>query len=154
VSFHNNEDQDLAGNHHRAGFEDGVQRGFALDDAVAFRALMLELYRERCAVTGRAAGADGSDEGLEVFMLQPLDHGGLMTPGNAIVVEPAVASLLGKGLIFISDDFLAYTPHPEIIGAASDPDSLQGRPLWLPADIALWPERSMLGYHRSLFRAQ
>ncbi len=144
----------MAGKHHRAGFEESFQSGFALEDAVAFRGLMLGLYGERCAVTGRAAGAEGSGEGLEVFLFQPLGHGGAMSTGNAMVVEAAVASLLTKGLIFISDDFLAYTPHPEIIGAPSDPERMRGRRLWLPEDVSLWPERSMIGYHRSLFRAQ
>ncbi|MHA6297202.1 hypothetical protein [Devosia sp. CAU 1758] len=142
----------MAGKHHRAGFDEGFQRGFALDDAVAFRGFMLGLYDERCAVTGRAVDADG--ESLELFLFQPLSHGGTMSTGNAMVVEAAVASLLGKGLIFISDDFLAYTPHPEIIGAPSDPERSRGRRLWLPEEVSLWPERSMIGYHRSLFRAQ
>lgn len=136
------------------GFGEGMQRGFALDDAVAFRRLMLDLYQCRCAVTGQSpASGEGSDT-LEVFLFQPLGHGGVMRPGNALVVEAAVASLLGKGLVWISDDYHAYAPYPEIIGAAGQPADQCGRPLSLPEDIALWPERSMIAYHRSLFRAQ
>ena len=144
----------MSGDSRRAGFEEGVQRGFALDDASVFRRLMLDIYGSRCAVTGHVFGDGGQSDSLEVFLFQPLDHGGVLSPTNAVVVEPAVASLLGKGLIFISDDFLAFTPHPEIIGAPSDPERLRGRPLSLPDNVGLWPERAMLSYHRSLFRAQ
>lgn len=138
----------------KAGFGEGMQRGFALDDAVAFRRMMLELYQGRCAVTGRAPAEAGASEALDVFLLQPLGHGGVMRPGNALVVEAAVASLLGKGLVWISDDYRAYAPFPEVIGAAGEPGDQKGRPLCLPKDVALWPERTMIAYHRSLFRAQ
>lgn len=144
----------MAGGNRRAGFDEGIQRGFALDDAVAFQRMMLDVYGSRCAVTGRTLSADPPIEGLEVFLFQPLGHGGAMTTANAVVVEPAVASLLSKGLILVTEDFLAYTPHPEIIGAANEPGVLRGRPLNLPDDVAMWPERAMINYHRSLFRAQ
>ena len=140
----------MARNDQSLGLEEGVQRSFALDDPIAFRRLMLELYGDRCAVTG----SDSAGEALEVFLFQPLGHDGPLTTGNAMVVEQAVASLLRRGLILISDDYLAFTPHPEVIGLPSDPDTLRGRNLFLPDDAALWPERSMLAYHRSLFRAQ
>lgn len=144
----------MSGDSRRAGFEEGFQRAFALDDAVSFRRLMLDIYGGRCAVTGRLLIDSGQAEALEVFLFQPLDHGGAMSTANAVVVEPAVASLLGKGLILISDEFLAFTPHPEIIGAPSDPTGSRGRRLTLPDTVALWPERAMISYHRSLFRAQ
>ena len=130
------------------GFGESAQRGFALDDAVAFRRLMLDLYGDRCAVTGHA------DAGLELFLFQPLAHGGPMGTGNAIVVEPAVKSLLEQGLLLISDDYLAFMPHPEIIGGSAVPDAAQGHRIELPANVSLWPSRAMLAYHRSLFRAQ
>lgn len=144
----------MAADDKRREFDEGVQRGFALDDALAFRRLMLDIYGQRCAVTGHGHPGDAGAEGLEVFLLQPLEHGGMMTSANAIVVEAAVASLLGKGLILISDDFLAYTPHPELVGARREPGELHGQPLTLPDNVSLWPERAMIGYHRSLFRAQ
>lgn len=133
----------------QCGFGEGIQRGLVLDDAVAFRRMMIELYGERCAVTGQPAG-----RGIEVFLFQPPAHGGALSTANALVVERAAASLLGRGLILISDDYLAFTPHPEIIGATHDPEECPGRRLTLPDDVSLWPDRAMLSYHRSLFRAQ
>jgi hypothetical protein len=132
----------------QSGLGEGVQRGWAMDDAVAFRGMMLELYSERCAVTGLQP-----EKGAEVFLFQPPSHGGLLSTANALVVERAAASLLGRGLILISDDYMAFTPHPEIIGASNDPAGA-GRRLTLPDDVSLWPDKAMLSYHRSLFRAQ
>lgn len=137
-----------------SGFGEGVQRSFALDDAAMFRRLMLDLYRGRCAVTGQSPPRKDAEDALEVFLFQPLCHGGAMTSGNAMVVETAVASLLGKGLILVSDDYFAFAPHPEIVGAAKASEGQCGRPLFLPDDVGLWPDRAMIGYHRSLFRAQ
>lgn len=137
----------------KRGFAEGVQSSFALDDAVAFRQMMLGLYQERCAVTGRDART-GLDESLDVFLFQPLDHGGRLTPNNAIVVEPAVASLMGKGLILIGDDYTAFAPHPEVIGQEPDAEGSRGRRLWLPDSVSHWPDRTLIAYHRSLFLAQ
>lgn len=137
-----------------SGFGEGVQRSFALDDAAIFRRLMLGLYGGRCAVTGQCPPQRSAEDALEVFLFQPLCHGGVMTSGNALVVEPAVASLLGKGLILVSDDYFAFAPHPEIVGAAKASEARCGRPLFLPDEVGQWPDRAMLAYHRSLFRAQ
>ena len=144
----------MAEHRRQGGFGEGIQRGFALDDAVAFRQLMLDIYSRRCAITGQVYSGDMTEDGLEVFLLQPLDHGGQLRPANAIVVETAAARLLAQGIIFVSDDFLAYTPHPELAAPDAMDTNLQGRPLSLPDNVALWPDRAMLAYHRSMFRAQ
>jgi predicted restriction endonuclease len=136
------------------GFAEGVQRGFALDDAVPFRQFMLEIYDYRCAVTGQAYASDEADQHLEVFLFQPLGHGGQMAPGNAVVVDPVVAGLLGKGHLLISDAYRAYTSHPEIVSEPVEPSDAHGRNMVLPDNVSLWPQRDMVGYHRSLFRAQ
>ncbi len=136
------------------GFAEGVQRGFALDDAVSFRHLMLEIYDFRCAVTGKTYSSDEAGEHLEVFLLQPLVHGGHMAPGNAVVVDTVVAGLLGKGHLLISDSYRAYTSHPEIVSEPVEASDAQGRNMMLPANVSLWPQLAMIGYHRSLFRAQ
>jgi hypothetical protein len=135
------------------GFEEGIQRGFALDDGVAFRQLMLGIYGNRCALTDGALGP-GHEDSLEVFLFQPLSHGGAMTTSNAMVVDMAAASLLDRGLVLISDDYLAFLPHPEYLGPALGTKPLPGRRLTLPDNVSLWPDRHMLAYHRSLFRAQ
>ena len=142
----------MAGDFAGDGFGEGVQRAFALDDAPAFRRMMLGLYGARCALMGEIMGSRAED-GLDVFLFQPLAHGGVMTTGNAIVVDTAVASLLGKGLILINDDYEAFLPHPEVVGADLR-DAVSARTLRLPGNVALWPDRAMLSYHRSLFRAQ
>lgn len=139
---------------HRGGLGEGLQRGFALDDGVAFRRLMLDIYGHRCAITGRFHADDGAGDDLDVFLLQPLSHGGMLKPSNAIVVETAAARLLERGFVHISDDFLAYMPHPERAELESLSEDLQGRPLTLPDNPSLWPERAMLSYHRSLSRKQ
>ncbi|MBB4052036.1 putative restriction endonuclease [Devosia subaequoris] len=136
------------------GFAEGIQRGFALDDAVSFRQLMLETYNRRCAVTGKSYAADEADEHLEVFLFQPLEHGGRMAPDNAVVVDTVVAGLLSKGHLLISDAYCAYTSHPEIVSEPVEASDAHGRNMVLPDNISLWPQRAMVGYHRSLFRAQ
>lgn len=136
------------------GFHEGVQRGFALDDAVAFRRLMLDIYGNRCAVTGKVFPPDEAANELEVFLFQPLGHGGPMAPGNAIVVEAVVAGLLEKGHILVNDAYCAYTAHPEIVPDMVEPGDAKGRNMALPDNVSLWPELTMVGYHRSLFRAQ
>lgn len=135
------------------GFGEGVQRGFALDDAVAFRRLMLDIYGSRCAVTDGALGL-GDQDSLEVFLFQPLEHGGTMTTGNAVVVDSAAASLLRRGVVLVDDDYVTFLPHPEHLGPGVEAKPLPGRRLALPDNVSLWPERTMLAYHRSLFRAQ
>ena len=138
----------MSGDAGGSGFGEGGQSAFALDDAVAFRRLVLDLYGHRCAVTGH------EDEGLDVFLFQPLEHGGTLVVGNALAVEPAVASLLAQGLLLISDDFVAFAPHPEVIGLESNADTVRGHRIRLPEAVSMWPDRTMLAYHRSLFRAQ
>lgn len=136
------------------GFAEGFQRGFALDDAVAFRRLMLDIYGNRCAVTGKVFARDEADTDLEVFLFQPLVHGGSMSPRNAIVVDTVVAGLLGKGHILVSDTYKAYTLHPEIVGMPVEAGDEHGRNMALPENVSLWPAPTMVSYHRSLFRAQ
>lgn len=132
----------------QSGLSEGVQRGWVMDDAVAFRQMMLQLYDQRCAVTGQQPEA-----GVEVFLFRAPALGGLLSTANALVVERAAASLLGSGLILISDDYRAFTPHPEIIGASND-EACAGRRLTLPDNVWLWPDKAMLAYHRNLFRSQ
>lgn len=134
------------------GFGEGIQRGFALDDAVMFRTMMLDIYGNRCAITGGALSPAAQD-GLEVFLFQPLSHGGAMTPGNALVVDLAVASLLDRGEVLIGDDYTAYIPHPELIDPALGAIVQVRRPLTLPENVSLWPDRSLLAYRRSLYDA-
>lgn len=142
----------MAGGNPGGGFGEGVQRSFALDDASAFRQLMLDIYGGRCAVTDGALGAD--DDSLEVFLFQPLEHGGVMTTSNALVVDRAAASLLRRGVVLVDDDYVTFLPHPEQLAPGVEAKPLPGRRLTLPDNVSLWPERSMLAYHRSLFRAQ
>lgn len=121
---------------------------------MAFRSLMLEIYSYRCAVTGKAYAVDEADEHLEVFLFQPLSHGGPMAPGNAVVVEEVVAGLLDKGHLLVSDTYCAYTSHPEIVAEPVEASDAQGRTMVLPDNVSLWPRRDLVSYHRSLFRAQ
>lgn len=130
------------------------QAGFALADAVAFRRFMLDIYGYRCAITGRVHAEDEAEEGLDVFLLQPLAHGGALQPGNAVVVETAAARLLEGGLVQIGDDFLVYLPDPERSDLDADMAERLGRPLSLPESPSLWPDRAMLAYRRSLSRGQ
>jgi len=136
------------------GFAEGLQRGFALDDAVPFRQLMLEIYDYRCAVTGKSYAGDGAEDHLEVFLFQPLEHGGHMVPGNAVVVDTVVAGLLAKGHLLVSDTYRAYTSHPEIVSEPVEASDALGRNMMLPVNVSLWPQPALVGYHRSLFRAQ
>ena len=130
------------------GLGEGLQRGFALDDAVAFRQMMLDIYGYRCAVTGAVHPSDAA-EALDVFLVQPLAHGGTLTPANSIVVELTVARLIDENVVQIGDDFLVYLPQPLDLelGAA-----LAGRPLLLPDNPSFWPSRSMLTYRRDLYK--
>jgi hypothetical protein len=143
----------MVGGNQGGGFGEGVQRSFALDDASAFRQLMLDIYGSRCAVTDGALGP-GDDDSLEVFLFQPLEHGGAMSPSNAVVVDRAAAGLLRRGIVLVDDDYVTFLPHPEYLEAGVDAKPLPGRRLALPDNVSLWPERTMLAYHRSLFRAQ
>ena len=143
----------MVGGNQGGGFGEGVQRGFALDDAFAFRQLMLDIYGSRCAVTDGALGP-GDNDSLEVFLFQPLEHGGAMAPGNAVVVDRAAAGLLRRGIVLVDDDYVTFLPHPEHLEPGVDAKPLPGRRLALPDNVSLWPERTMLAYHRSLFRAQ
>lgn len=135
------------------GFGEGVQRSFAMDDAVAFRRLMLDIYNGRCAVTDGALGPVG-DDSLDVFLFQPLEHGGAMTTGNAVVVDRAAAGLLRRGVVLVDDDYFTFLPHPERLKPGAEARPLPGRMLALPGNVSLWPHRTMLAYHRSLFSAQ
>ena len=143
----------MVGGNQGGGFGEGVQRSFAMDDAVAFRRLMLDIYGGRCAVTDGALGPVG-DDSLEVFLFQPLEHGGAMTTSNAVVVDRAAAGLLRRGVVLVDDDYFTFLPHPEHLAPGAEAKPLPGRMLALPDNVSLWPDRTMLAYHRSLFRAQ
>jgi predicted restriction endonuclease len=121
------------------GFGEGLQRGFALDDAVSFTRLLLELYGYRCAVSGRqfAALTEVPHPDLDVYLFQPLSEGGTLAFGNAIVVERAVSRLLDQGQIAITDDFVAIRA-----------DGSGGAPVFRPPDRAFWPSPEALEYHR------
>jgi hypothetical protein len=127
------------------GLGEGFQRGFALNDATSFSQLMLELYAYRCAVTGRQfePGPSLPHPDLDIFLLQPLDQGGRLEFGNALVVENAVSSLLRAGRLLIADDYTIFAPL--------DGDGVH-RPLHLHADRAFWPSIEAIAYHRGLHR--
>lgn len=138
------------------GLEEGLQRGFVLEDPVALTRMMLDLYDHRCAVTGkafpRAHGALPHPD-LEVFLFQPLSHRGLLSPVNALLVEGAVFGLMQAGLVLITDRYEAMVSA----SAGAEPGLAEGdavRPLHLPADRLFWPDRAALAYHRGLFKAQ
>ncbi|WIY51983.1 hypothetical protein O9Z70_10875 [Devosia sp. YIM 151766] len=137
------------------GFDERFGRPIAADEHVVFATSLLGLYGHRCAVTGRAfAPADILPHpDLDVMLFQPLSHRGLLVPGNALVVEIGAADLLRRGVLMINDDYEAYIARPELLdppGNVPPPP----RKLRLPADPALWPDRSALAYHRSLFQVQ
>ena len=143
----------MVGGNPGGGFGEGAQRSFVLDDAMAFRRLMLDIYDGRCAMTDGALGT-GDDDSLEVFLFQPLEHGGALTSSNAVVVDRAAASLLRRGVVLVDDDYVTFLPHPEQLAPGVEAKPLLGRRLTLPENVSLWPDRAMLAYHRSLFQAQ
>lgn len=124
-----------------SGFDEGFQRGFALDDATSFAGLMLEIYDYRCALTGRQfAPVDPLPHpDLDIYLLQPLAEGGELSFGNALVVERSVARLLDEGQLYIDD---AYRIH-ERSGNET------GKTLWRHADRAFWPSPIALAAHRA-----
>ncbi len=138
------------------GFAEIYQSGFDTDAPVVFTESALLAYDHRCAITGRKFEPSGSavHPDLTVFLFQPLAHGGRWDFGNAVVVDIAAASLLGKGILLVDDDYQAFIAQPVMLDPSATGPASGERPLVLPQDPGIWPTRQALAYHRSLFRVQ
>jgi hypothetical protein len=138
------------------GFGEMMQRGFALDDQVAFMQSALGVYGHRCAVTGRIFSPSDSavHPDLTVFLFQPLEHGGTLSLGNALVVDIGAAGLLAKGVVLIDDHYRSFIAQPDLVDGGTEASGTADRPLILPEDPIHWPTRNALAYHRSMFRIQ
>lgn len=125
------------------GLGEDFQRGFVLEDATSFTRLMLELYQHRCCISKRQFEpvATLPHPDLDIYLLQPLNEGGELSFGNALVVERAVARLLGLGEILIVDDYRMVRGNG--VGCRE--------PLLLHHDRAFWPSRAALDYHLRRF---
>jgi hypothetical protein len=124
----------------RFEFDEGFQRGFALDDATSFTRLMLEIYENRCAFTRRQfPPADALPHpDLDIYLLQPLADGGELSFHNALVVERPVSRLLDEGQLWIDVDLAIHDVSGKIHGS-----------IWRHADRAFWPSLEALAQHRT-----
>jgi hypothetical protein len=134
-----------------SGFGEAAQAFFDYSKIERLGDELMRQYGRRCAISGATLTQD-----LEptVFFFQPLDHFGEIHRGNAVLVERACGGLLQSGIVLISDAYEAFIARPDLVDSSKLKGLDQPRRLYLPDNIDFWPSRTMIAYHRSLFRAQ
>lgn len=146
----------IAGQCHAAArYERAIRAGGAVPAAEpvpeyvrtpAFRRVVIELYDYRCAATGHRVLLEGGEAMVEAAHIHPFAMSGDDDPRNGIALTPDMHWAMDRNLI---------APGPDLkwhVSRALDdrvPDlqrlvALQGRPLMLPGQRAMWPREDTL----------
>ncbi len=117
----------------------------------AFRVLVTEAYRRRCAVTG-----DAALPALDVAYIRPLGEGGLLRVDNGVLLRADLKRLFEVGYMTVTPD-LRVRVSPRLEGVYRDTaaySALDGREIDLPEQAADRPRPEFLAWHREqVFRA-
>ncbi len=110
----------------------------------AWRVLVIEAYRRRCALTG-----DRALPALEAAFIRPLAEGGLLRVDNGLLLRADLRRLFDRGYLTVTPDYrIRVSPRlGELCGDASGYEELDGRQIELPEAAADRPRREFLAWH-------
>lgn len=114
----------------------------------AFRRVVIELYDYRCAATGHRVLLDGGEAMVEAAHIHPFAVSGDDDPRNGLALTPDMHWAMDRNLIAPGPDL---NWHVSRVLDDRLPDlqrlvTLNGRPLLLPTQRALWPRAEALAW--------
>lgn len=115
----------------------------------AFRTLVTDIYRRRCAVTReRVLPA------LEAAHIRPYSDGGVHEATNGILLRRDIHSLFDAGYVTVTADlkFEVSGTIREEFDNGKHYYELHGRPIEVPADTTLRPDVAALAWHNEKFK--
>lgn len=120
----------------------------------AFRRVVIELYDYRCAATGQRVLLDGGEAMVEAAHIHPFSVSGDDDPRNGLALTPDMHWAMDRNLIAPGPDL---NWHVSRVLDDRVPDlqrlvSLEGRPLLLPAQHAMWPRVESLAWRLERLR--
>jgi len=107
------------------------------------RATLLAAYGGRCAITANSAECN-----LEVAYIIPNRSALPQSPSDAILLRADLHNLFDLRRLAVDTDSMSIVVSPELFDSSYR--ILQGRPLRLPENPDLHPDKSALDMHRSL----
>jgi putative restriction endonuclease len=110
----------------------------------AFRILVTDNYRRRCAVSG-----ERTLPALDAAHIRPFADGGPHEISNGVLLRRDIHSLFDLGYVTISPD-LKFEVSKKIREEYENGRfyySMQGSPIQLPEDRTRWPDKSALSWH-------
>ena len=116
-----------------------------------FRKMVVEAYRETCAVTGLRIINGGGKAEVEAAHIWPVAEGGKDIVQNGLALSATCHWLFDRHLISLNDDFgllVAHNRVPEKFRRLFEP---QIERIHLPSDERLWPSREFVRRHRDRF---
>ncbi len=120
----------------------------------AFCRVVIELYDYRCAATGHRVLLDGGEAMVEAAHIHPFAASGNDDPRNGLAMTPDMHWAMDRNLIAPGPDL---NWHVSRILDTRVPDlqrlvTLDGRPLLLPAQRAMWPFADALAWRQKRLR--
>jgi putative restriction endonuclease len=115
----------------------------------AFRVLVTDIYRRRCAVT-----EERTLPALEAAHIQPYGEGGVHEASNGLLLRRDIHSLFDAGYVTVTPDF-RFEVSPRIREEYENGRhyyALHGRKIDLPSDSSHYPNLDALRWHNDLFR--
>ena len=107
------------------------------------RATLIDAYGGRCAITANSAECN-----LEVAYIIPNRDSMPQAPNNAILLRADLHTLFDLGRLAIDTDSMSVVVSPELFDSSYR--ILQGRPLRLPENPGLHPDKFALDIQRNL----
>lgn len=110
----------------------------------SFRLLVLDQYQRRCAVT-----REPTLPVLHTALIRPNSKGGELRLDNGLLLRQDLHTLFDLGYVTVTPNY-RFAVSPRIrqeYGNGSDYDELSDRPIFLPDDELLRPNRRFLEWH-------
>ena len=110
----------------------------------AFRVLVTDLYKRRCAVTG-----EKTLPALDAAHIRPYAEGGEHTATNGLLLRRDVHSLFDAGYVTITPEHIFEVSGRirEEFENGRDYYAMQGREVWTPSTPDTSPSMSFLKWH-------
>jgi putative restriction endonuclease len=110
----------------------------------AFRVLVTDTYRRRCAVTGERALPV-----LQAAHIRPVSEGGTHRLDNGLLLRSDVHALYDRGYVTVTPDFTfrASKRLKDDFDNGAHYFALSGSQIWVPSEEASRPARDLLEWH-------
>lgn len=137
--------EDESGEEERSdmGFEEGM--GSSFFNATLFRDLVMNAYRYKCAITGRAIRYEELLN-LEAAHIKAKAHQGTFLPCNGIAMSRDMHFAFDKGFFTITDDYKVMVS--ENLRGDWFYDEYNGKQIYVPTEDFYKPKKEYLAHHR------